>query len=181
MAFMVTVMVMDMVMPMARVKVRVKGKGKGKGMAMAMATVEFPKSVCSNRLISHGRRLDRQNVSLTCIEDWEQGASMAEREADMNFGRELIGSGMALPAGSGGDEPQTEGSTHGSHGHLGPALAVVGLNGNVPDARNADTWASDLQHDAATGDSRLPNPGEDYAQAIGLATHGPTLQLPGKV
>jgi hypothetical protein len=109
---------------------------------------------------------------------------MAEREADMLLGLELIGNSMALPAGAVGGEPQTEGSrhgSHGSHGHVGSPLAAVGLNGNVPDARNADTWASDLQlqHDAATGDSRLQDPGEDYARAVGQPAHGPTLQLPG--
>jgi hypothetical protein len=98
----------------------------------------------------------------------------------MNLGLELIGNSMALPAGSRGDERPTEGSRHGSrHGNLGPALATVGLDGNVPDARNADTWVSDLQHDAATSNSRLPGPDEDYARALGQPAHGPTLQLPG--
>jgi hypothetical protein len=118
--------------------------------------------------------------SSECKSQMHRGMSMAERDADMNLGLELIGNSMALPAGSGGDERQTEGSRHGSrHGNLGPALATVGLDGNVPGARNADTWASDLQHDAATSNSRLPDPGEDYARALGQPAHGPTLQLPG--
>jgi hypothetical protein len=72
---------MGMVMAMVRIKVKVKVKvrvkvrvkGKAMAMAMAMATVEYPESGCSSRLVLRGRRLDRQNVSLTCIEGWEAG------------------------------------------------------------------------------------------------------------
>jgi hypothetical protein len=66
---------MGMVMAMVRikVKVRVRVKGKAMAMAMAMATVEYPESGCSSRLVLRGQRLDRQNVSLTCIEGWEAG------------------------------------------------------------------------------------------------------------
>jgi hypothetical protein len=67
----IRLMVVFMVMAMVRIEVRVKGKGKA--MAMAMATVESPESGCSSRLGLPGRRLDRQNVSLICIEGWEAG------------------------------------------------------------------------------------------------------------
>jgi hypothetical protein len=71
----IRLMVVSMVMAMVgiKVRVRIKGKGKAMAMAMAMATVESAKSGCSSRLVLPGRRLDRQNVSLRCIEGWEAG------------------------------------------------------------------------------------------------------------
>jgi hypothetical protein len=105
----------------------------------------------------------------------------------VNFGLELLGMGLqpTAPAGAvgghghgegSGNSTSTSNSNSNNSSHAG--LAAVGLNGNVPDARNADTWASDLQH-AATGASRLPDPAEDYARAIGQAAHDAPPQLPG--
>ena len=100
----------------------------------------------------------------------------------MNFGLELLGMGLQQPppadaVGRHGPSGSPSGSPSGgpsASSSRNGRLAAVGLHGNVPGARNADTWASDLQH-AAAGDSRLPDPGGDYAQAIGVAPS----QLPG--
>jgi hypothetical protein len=108
---------------------------------------------------SRGRRLDRPNVGFACcilIPEKQQFQTLTW--VDMNFGRELIGT-----------QPRAAVS------EASAQKMVVGRNGNVFEARNADTWDSDWQ----PSDSRLPDPTVDYARAIGPSASAAPPQFTG--
>jgi hypothetical protein len=124
-------------------------------------------SECSTTSMFRGQRLGRLIVSLACrILIPSKQRFQALNGVDMNFGLELIGT-QPPRAGSEAPRPNTDSGN-----------AAVGLDGKVLEARNADTWASDLQR--ADRLSRLPDPTTSHTQAIGPFAHAAAPQFPGK-